>query len=347
MNHALRRKAVAATIAAERQCSSQVGRGDGSVWTRAGLIGGTGFVGGNLRAQLPFRRHYSSSTISEIAGERFTTLICAGAPATMWAANAQPEEDRANLQRLADRIATARFDRLVLISTIAVLDDAGAGRTERSAEYETVKAYGRNRRELELILTERHGAVVLRLPALFGEGLHKNFLFDLLNPLPSFLKPEIYEELSRLFNAQERAAVAGVYRVDETVQMMRLDREQVDRTSTGGLLMAAFSRANVTARNFTNSRSAFQFYNLGHLAGDIERCLEASIDLLHVCSEPIGASELHRALLGEMFLNDGPPRILQDMRSDHAHLWGSETAYLYGRDQVVDELLQFARAWPA
>ena len=63
------------------------------MWSRAGLIGGTGFVGGNLRAQRPFARHYSSTTIPEIAGEHFTTLICAGAPAAMWAANADPEAD--------------------------------------------------------------------------------------------------------------------------------------------------------------------------------------------------------------------------------------------------------------
>jgi hypothetical protein len=262
----------------------------------------------------------------------------------MWAANAAPEEDRANLRHLADRIATARFDRLVLVSTIAVLDDLGAGHTESSARYESGKAYGRNRRELEVMLTKRHGAVVLRLPALFGEGLRKNFLFDLLNPVPSFLKPEVYQELGRVFSDEERAAAAGVYRFDKTLQMMRLDRDPLDRTPAGALLRAAFSRANRTARNFTNSRSAFQFYNLAYLARDIERCLEASLDLLHVCSEPIGAGELHRALLGESFHSDGPPPVREDMRSDHARLWGSETQYLYGWDQVMADLLQFARA---
>ncbi|MDB5691142.1 MAG: hypothetical protein JWO81_205 [Alphaproteobacteria bacterium] len=332
------------TNAAEKHSASQGGERDPAAWARAGLIGGTGFVGGNLLAQRPFARHYSSATIPEIAGERFTTLICAGAPATMWAANADPEGDRANLRRLADRIATARFDRLVLISTIAVLDDLSAGYTESTARYETGKAYGRNRRELEATLTERHGAVVLRLPALFGEGLRKNFLFDLINPVPGFLKPEVHEELGRVFSDEERATAAGFYRFDEALQMMRLDRDRFDRTPARALLTAAFRRADFTARNFTNSRSAFQFYNLACLARDIERCLEASLALLHVCSEPIGAGELHQALLGEAFHSDGPPPVREDMRSDHARLWGSETPYLYGRDQVVAELLEFARA---
>jgi hypothetical protein len=343
-NHAIFRKAVAVNNAAEKQRVSEGGATHLGLWARAGLIGGTGFVGGNLLSQRPFARDYSSTTIANIAGERFGTLICAGAPATMWAANAAPEQDRANLHRLADRIATARFDKLVLVSTIAVLDDLGAGYTECSARYENTKAYGRNRRELEVTLTERHGAVVLRLPALFGKGLRKNFLFDLINPVPSLLKPHLYEELRGLFSESERVAAAGVYLFDEELQMMRLDRDKLDHTPARKLLTEAFSRASSTARYFTNSASKFQFYNVAHLARDIERCIEASLDVLHVCSEPIGAGELHMALVGESFENDGPAPVHEDMRSDQAPLWKSASPYLYGLEQVMAELLRFARA---
>lgn len=261
----------------------------------------------------------------------------------MWAANDDPAGDRDNLRRLAERIATARFGTLVLISTIAVLDDAGAGYTESTAKFETAKAYGRNRRELEATLTERHGAVVLRLPALFGDGLRKNFVFDLINPVPSFLRPALYETLCGAFSEQERAAAAGLYRFDDALQMMRLDRERLDQMPERALLAAAFRRANFVAANFTNSESRFQFYNLSHLARDIERCLGASLPLLHLCSEPVRAGDLHQALLGQPFDNDGAPLVREDMRSDHSHLWGSRTPYLYGRDAVLAELLRFAR----
>jgi hypothetical protein len=179
---------------------------------------------------------------------------------------------------------------------------------------------------------------------LFGEGLRKNFLFDLINPVPGFLKPEAYEALGRVFSDEERVAAADFYRFDEALRMMRLDRDRFDCAPARALLTAAFRSAGFTARSFTNSRSEFQFYNLACLARDIERCLEASLDLLHVCSEPIGAGELHQALLGQAFHNDGPPPVREDMRSDHTRLWGSETPYLYGRDQIMAELLQFARA---
>jgi hypothetical protein len=192
-------------------------------------------------------------------------------------------------------------------------------------------------------LTERHGAVVLRLPALFGEALRKNFLFDLFNPLPSFLNRQAYEDATRGFSNEERAAAGRAYLSDDGMRMMRLDRDQLKHSGEQSLLTAAFIRARFTARNFTNSRSAFQFYNLRHLARDIERCLEASIGLLHICSAPVAAGELHRAILGEEFHSGGPPAVREDMRSDHAHLWGSETPYLYGREQVMAELMQFAR----
>ena len=337
-------KAGAVTNVVEMQIANEATAAASNLWARAGLIGGTGFVGGNLLAQRRFARRYSSRTIADIAGERFTTLVCAGAPATMWAANAHPDEDRANLLRLADRIATARFDRLVLISTIAVLDDAGAGHTESSARYEATKAYGRNRRELEAILVERHGAVVLRLPALFGEGLRKNFVFDLINPVPSFLKPEAFRDICGAFTGEEGAAAAALYRRDDALGMMRLDRDRLDRTSARAMLEAAFTRANAPARSFTNSASAFQFYNVAHLARDIERSLDASLPLLHICSEPIRAGELNRIVFGEPFENDAPPLVREDMRTDHARLWGSETPYLYPREQVLAELVHFVRA---
>ena len=64
------------------------------------LIGHTGFVGGNLRAQTDFTDFYNSKNIDSIAGRSFELVVCAGAPAAKWIANREPEQDRAALQRL-------------------------------------------------------------------------------------------------------------------------------------------------------------------------------------------------------------------------------------------------------
>ena len=58
------------TNAAEKREVTEDRDKHAAIWARAGLIGGTGFVGGNLLAQRPFARHYSSTTIPDIAGSR-------------------------------------------------------------------------------------------------------------------------------------------------------------------------------------------------------------------------------------------------------------------------------------
>ena len=43
-----------------------------------GLIGYTGFVGGNLLRQSEFQKLYNSSNIAEIQEQQFDYLVCAG-----------------------------------------------------------------------------------------------------------------------------------------------------------------------------------------------------------------------------------------------------------------------------
>lgn len=316
-----------------------------TMWDRAGLIGGTGFVGGNLARQRPFARSYSSRTIDKIAGEHFDTLICAGAPAVMWAANADPEGDRDRLKTLSDHIATSQFDRLILISTIAVLDDLAAGFTEGDDRYEAVQAYGRNRRELEQRLIDTHGAMVLRLPALFGQGLRKNYLYDLAHPLPSFLKGERFRALYGRFDDRAASALQAGYAYSPDMDMMELDRATVAERGEEAMLVAAFDRERATAKYFTNDQSTYQFYCVDRLSDDIERMAAASIDLLHLCSVPISAADIHSAVFDEPFDNAGPGIVQQDMRTCHAAAWGRTDAYLYDRAPMLDDITAFVKAY--
>ncbi len=314
------------------------------MWDNAGLIGGTGFVGGFLARQIAFSRAYNSRTVEAIAGQRFDTLVCAGAPAAMWAANANPAADLANLQRLMAAMSEAAIGRLILISTIAVFDDVSKGYTESEARYETVKAYGKNRRELEVHAQERRGAIVIRLPALFGRGLKKNFVFDILNPVPSFIRVDKFAEVRAAFDPLELEILHAAFSYDAELAMYKLDRARLAASGGREPLKAAFERIGFLGTGFTNSDSAYQYYNLEHLKRDIETAAANGLSVLNVCSEPWRAGDLHEALTGKPFANAAAPLWKEDVRTEHAGAFGRSGPYLYSREEVLSEIRAFASA---
>ena len=134
------------------------------------LIGHTGFVGSNLKEQYIFDDFYNSKNIRNIGGKKFDLIVCAGARGTKWKANKFPETDFNEIYRLIYHLDKVKFKQMVLISTIAVY--------ENPAE----NAYGKHRLFLETYLQNKHSNVtVVRLPALFGKGLKKNPIYDMIN----------------------------------------------------------------------------------------------------------------------------------------------------------------------
>lgn len=309
------------------------------------LIGSTGFVGSVLSRQISFQSFYNSKNIHSIRGRSFSRIVCAAAPATMWAANRNPEADWANINLLIENLRAVETERFVLISTIAVLDDASAGYTEADARYEVNKAYGRHRRELEERLAENFANFhILRLPALFGPGLKKNFVFDLRNPIPSFIKPDKFSAIEGDFTPAETALLAKIYVFDDKLGMWSLDREQLRASPGRAGVEAAFERIGFLARNFTNSASRFQFYNMSRLAADIERVIESGLSVVNMCSEPLEAACVSRELTGKGFTNDVPPLVREDMRSIHAGVFGGNGPYLFDRASILADLKSFFAA---
>ena len=148
------------------------------------LIGHSGFVGGTLLAQTTFDDLYRSTNIEEIEGRRYDLLVCAGAPAVKWKANQAPSEDLANLRRLMAALETVHVETAVLISTVDVYHQPGQVDETTPVNPEAADPYGRHRFYLEEFFQRQFaGCFRVRLPGLFGRGLRKNFLFDLLqNP---------------------------------------------------------------------------------------------------------------------------------------------------------------------
>jgi len=159
------------------------------------LIGHTGFVGSNLASGMLFDRMFNSQNIEQIRDGDFSMVVCAGVSAVKWQANRQPDEDWRRISSLMDHLATIQARKFVLISTIDVYRTPLEVYEDTPADEVELHAYGRHRLALERWVAERFpGSCILRLPALFGAGLKKNIVYDLIhgnmleaiNPASSF-----------------------------------------------------------------------------------------------------------------------------------------------------------------
>ncbi len=147
-----------------------------------GLIGYTGFVGGVLKAAGDYTYFYNSKNIDAIKGAAFDTLVCSATPATKWLANKEPEQDWQSIQRLMEALVRVTARQFFLISTVDVFQQPVGVDENSLVPTEGLPPYGAHRYAFEQFVRARFpAATILRLPALFGPGLKKNALYDLLH----------------------------------------------------------------------------------------------------------------------------------------------------------------------
>jgi hypothetical protein len=171
-------------------------------------------VGGNLAASRSYDACYRSTDIQGIEGRTFDTLVCAGVRAVKYLANRHPEEDLAGIRKLTASLAKVEARRFILISTVDVFADP-RGCDEGTDPSAPNHPYGTHRLELESFVRGRfQDSLIVRLPGLFGPGLKKNVIYDLIhdyaleaiNPDSSFQ----YYDLRRLAGDLDRAGDAGL-----------------------------------------------------------------------------------------------------------------------------------------
>lgn len=299
------------------------------------LIGHSGFVGSILSRQRDFDVTLNSGTIDDAAGASFGTVLCAAAPGSMFDANRLPERDRQGIDRLIGQLRRIEAERFVLISTIAVLNDFAAA-DEDTADFETEVPYGAHRRRLEEAVADRFpGALIIRLPALFGEGLKKNFLFDLDNPVPSMLTDEALARMTDGVPADLAALVGHIYRRDDALSVHVVDRDRLAASGRRRELEAAVDDLGLSAVLFTNPDSRFQFYDMTRLWRDIERGLDHRLGTLHLAPEPVAAAEIYRVLRGTAMPRGSARLHQEDMRTAHAGLWGGSGPYIASGEEVI------------
>ncbi|WP_150270364.1 NAD-dependent epimerase/dehydratase family protein [Paenibacillus tepidiphilus] len=146
------------------------------------LIGFTGYVGSTLLAQTTFNDLYNSKNIADITGKEYDLIVCAAAPAVKWKANQNPEEDFKNIESIKGYLKTVSAKQFILISTVDVYKDPRGVDENTEINPEEVAPYGRHRFYLEEFVRDTFANhLVVRLPGLFGPGLKKNFIYDLIH----------------------------------------------------------------------------------------------------------------------------------------------------------------------
>jgi len=149
---------------------------------KSALIGFTGFVGSNLKQQYNFTDLYNSRNFEGMKDEEYDLIVCSGISAVKWLANKEPMKDLKNIRVLENILSTVSTKQFVLISTIDVY--ATTQMLDEDFDCASTKnhAYGTHRLAFEKFCTDQFDdCSIVRLPGLFGEGLKKNVIYDLLN----------------------------------------------------------------------------------------------------------------------------------------------------------------------
>ena len=305
------------------------------------LVGYTGFVGSNLYKRHKFDGAYNSKDIADAFGTKPDLCVYSGVRAEKFTADRFPEQDLAHINETLENIRGINAKKLVLISTIDVIP-AQAKDMFEDTPYQTDKLtpYGQNRLYLEHEVRKSYpDAHIIRLPGLFGGGLKKNFIYDMINFIPAMLRKTKFEELreeSAELNKFYKEAENGFFRLRANIS----DGERI-------MLRELFKKLGFSALNFTDSRAVFQFYNLDYLWAHLKFALENNLKLLHLAVEPVSAREIFRAVKGEDFINeivDNPPDYSY-FKTVYANKLNGSPGYIFNKQQALTEIKEFTASY--
>ena len=301
------------------------------------LVGHTGFVGNNLYRYGSFELGVNSGSVREAYGTKPDLCVYAGLRAEKYLANQQPEKDWQMIEQAKENIRMIKPQKLVLISTIDVFKSPLAVYEDSAIDMDGLQPYGYNRRVLENWVRENYPeALIVRLPGLFGEGIKKNFIYDIINVIPFMLSETKMGELS-----SQEAAIEEHYEIQDNGFWKCRNLNEGEKNALRNIL----SRVNFSALQFTDSRSEFQFYPLKRLWSDIKIALENKIELLHTATEPISAGEIYKFLYGREFMNEtaGVPA-KYDYRTRYSGLYKRDGGYIMGKEEVLLEIQNFVKS---
>lgn len=298
------------------------------------LVGYSGFVGSNLVKSFCFDHLYNSKNIQNAFDSETNLLVYSGVRAEKFLANKNPEEDFKIIKNAIENVKKMKAKKVVLISTIDVYKNPNHVDEDAIIETENLHPYGYNRYYLEKWIEENiEDHLIVRLPGLYGENIKKNFIFDLVNVIPSMLNEEKFIQfsnesslISKFYFKQDN----GFYKCNELDSNNKRELKQ------------CFNQLGFSALNFTDSRASFQFYNLEYLWGHIQVALQNDIRKLNLAIQPIIISELYKHIKGSDFKNEIANVIPSyNFKTKYAELFNGENGYIFDKTFIMEDIKKF------
>lgn len=301
------------------------------------LVGSTGFVGGNLKKTHAFSMECHSTNVDRFYSTEPDLCVYAGVPSSMVLSNNNPSADLSVVAEARNNIRKIKPRKLVLISTVAVYGNRVDADETRIPSLDNLSPYGANRLLLEnWIRSDYETALIVRLPALYGWGLKKNFLYDLHYIVPQMLKEDKFYDLRYQTELVEKGysrSNDGFYILNGFVEYEKLRK--------------FFLNNEFNALSFTDSRSKYQYYNLTRLWNDISMAIENNIDLLNITSEPVSAREIYHTVTNRDDWNNEIVSTPFDynVKSIYSELFGGENGYFISKSEELNDIKEFMTNW--
>ena len=300
------------------------------------LVGYSGFVGSNIAMNCEFDGYYDINNIKDAYGNNPDLLVYSGVPAQKFMANKFPEKDMEIINNAIDNIKKINPKKVVLISTIDVYNiPVDVNEYSNINELEN-EPYGCNRHILEkYVMNNFDDYLIVRLPALYGRNIKKNFIYDLIHIIPSMLKNDKFNELVSKNNFIKD------YYEDQNNGFYKLKEINSDEEI---LLKEYFNNIGFSALNFTDSRGSFQFYNLSYLWDHISIALDNNIKILNLATEPIMVSDVYKYVIGNDFSNEITNTIPNyNYRTNYAELFGGKDGYIFNKEFILKDIKEFIK----
>ena len=311
-------------------------KGERCIHMNIALVGYTGFVGSNIynEAGNQINGLYNSKNIKSAYKTAPDILIYAGLRAEKYLANLYPEKDKLLIEEAEKNIKNINPKKLILISTIDVFKEPVNVDENSIININGLQPYGYNRYLLENWVRENyHDALIIRLPALFGINLKKNFLYDYINPIPQLLKKEKIEELSI-----QNKNVFNYYALYDDQFYKVKNLEEIEKSELKNILQ----ELGFTALNFTDSRNIYQFYNLTRLWDDIQIALKHNLKIWHPATEPVSAGDIYKFLTGNEFVNEVMPNpAYYNYRTIYYDIFRGRNGYINSEIQILNQIKNF------